>query len=101
MRFPGSRHPTLLDLPSDLVAQGLRWNDGHFFDDPLVRVEIHRQPGVVFLNNDLRGLLDGLCTNATLEENRKKKSISILESNHSISNPFRTAFLRQCSDIPT
>lgn len=50
---------------SDLVAQGLGGNDGHFLDDALVCVEIHRQPGVVLLNNDLRGLLDGLCTNAT------------------------------------
>lgn len=78
VRFPGSRHPTLLDLPSDLVAQGLRWNDGHFFDDPLVRVEIHRQPGVVFLNNDLRGLLDGLGTNATLEGKQEKIPLAFL-----------------------
>lgn len=54
------------DLPSDLVTQRLGWNDGHLFNDTLVYVEVHRQAGVVLLNNDLRGLLDGLGTNATL-----------------------------------
>lgn len=55
------------NLPGNLVAQWLRRNDGHLLDDAFVRVEVHGQPGVVLLDDDLRGLLDGFGTNATLK----------------------------------
>lgn len=53
--------------PSNLVSQGFCWNNRDFFDDALVGVEIQSQASVVFLNNDLRGLLDGLGSDATLK----------------------------------
>jgi hypothetical protein len=37
----------------------------HLIANPLVGLEVERQLGVVSLNNDLGGLLDGLCANAT------------------------------------
>jgi len=37
----------------------------HLIADPLVGLEVQRQLGVVSLNDDLSGLLDGLCSNAT------------------------------------
>jgi hypothetical protein len=37
----------------------------HLIADPLVGLEVQRQLGVVSLNDDLGGLLDGLCSNAT------------------------------------
>lgn len=52
--------------PSNFVAQRLGWDDSGFLTDTLVRVEVHRQPSVVFLDNDLSGLLDSLRAYATL-----------------------------------
>jgi hypothetical protein len=37
----------------------------HLIANPLVGLEVERQLGVVPLNDDLGGLLDGLCSNAT------------------------------------
>jgi hypothetical protein len=37
----------------------------HLIANPLVGLKVERQLGVVSLNDDLGGLLDGLCTNAT------------------------------------
>ena len=50
---------------SDLVAQALGSNDGNLITDALVGLEVECQAGVVPLNDDLGGLLDGLGTNAT------------------------------------
>jgi len=37
----------------------------HLIANPLVGLEVERQLGVVALNDDLGGLLDRLCSNAT------------------------------------
>ncbi len=50
---------------ADLVAQALRRDDGDFIADPLVGLEVESELGVVPLNDDLGGLLDCLCANAT------------------------------------
>ena len=50
---------------SYLVAKTLRGNDCDLIADSLVGLEVEGQLGVVTLNNDLGGLLDGLGTNAT------------------------------------
>jgi hypothetical protein len=50
---------------SYLVAKTLRSNDGNLIADSLVGLEIESQLGVVSLDNDLCGLLNGLGTNAT------------------------------------
>jgi len=50
---------------SNLVAKTLGSNDGNLIADSLVGLEIESQLGVVSLNDDLGGLLDGLSTNAT------------------------------------
>lgn len=59
---------TMNGIPGDFVTQGLGGNDGHLLADALVGVEIQSQSGVVLLNDDLGGLLDGLCPNTTLKE---------------------------------
>jgi hypothetical protein len=55
----------LHNMPSYLVAETLRGNDCNLIADSLVGLEIEGQLGVVSLNDDLGGLLDGLGTNAT------------------------------------
>lgn len=54
------------NLPSNFVAKRFGWDDSGFLTDTLVCVEVHRQPSVVFLDNDLCGLLDSLRAYATL-----------------------------------
>lgn len=56
-------------LPGNFVAQRLGGDDGHLLADALVGVEVQPQTGVVLLNDDLGGLLDGLCPNTTLKHN--------------------------------
>lgn len=48
-----------------LVAQALGGDDRDLVADPLVGLEVQSQSGVVPLNDDLGGLLDGFCANAT------------------------------------
>jgi hypothetical protein len=48
-----------------LVAQALRGNDGNFIANALVRLEVKGELGVVPLDDDLGGLLNGFCANAT------------------------------------
>ena len=48
-----------------LVAQALAGNDGHLIAKLLVDLEVKGELGVVTLNDDLGGPLDGLCANAT------------------------------------
>jgi len=50
---------------SYLVAKTLGGNDGNLIADSLVGLKIESQLGVVSLNDDLGGLLNGLSTNAT------------------------------------
>jgi hypothetical protein len=52
-------------VSGNLVAQALGGNDGNLIADALVGLEVESQAGVVTLNDDLGGLLDGLGTNAT------------------------------------
>jgi hypothetical protein len=47
-------------LLADLVTKALRRNDGDFIAKALVGLEVQRQLGVVTLDDDLGGLLDGL-----------------------------------------
>lgn len=48
-----------------LVAQALAGDDGHLIAKLLVDLEVKGELGVVTLNDDLGGPLDGLCANAT------------------------------------
>ena len=48
-----------------LVAQALAGNDGDFIADTLVGLEVEGELGVVPLDDDLGGLLNGLCPDAT------------------------------------
>jgi hypothetical protein len=50
---------------SYLVAEALGCNDGNLIANSLVGLEVEGQLGVVSLNDDLGGLLNGLGTNAT------------------------------------
>ncbi len=56
---------TLHNMRPYLVAETLRSNDCNLIADSLVGLEVEGQLGVVSLNDDLGGLLDGLGTNAT------------------------------------
>jgi hypothetical protein len=47
-------------VTSNLVAETLRRNDGDLIADALVGLEVEGELGVVPLNDDLGGLLDGL-----------------------------------------
>ena len=49
----------------NLVSEPLGGDDGNLIADPLVGLEVERQLGVVTLNDDLGGLLDGLGSDAT------------------------------------
>lgn len=59
-----------VDIPGDFVTQRLGGDDGHLLADTLVGVEVQTQSSVVLLDDDLGGLLDGLCPNTTLQETR-------------------------------
>jgi hypothetical protein len=52
-------------VSGDLVPEPLGRNDGNLIANPLVGLEVQRQLGVVTLNDDLGGLLDGLGSDAT------------------------------------
>ena len=52
-------------VAGNLVAEALGGNDGNLIADALVGLEVEGQAGVVTLNDDLGGLLDGLGTDAT------------------------------------
>ena len=52
-------------VSGNLVSEPLGGNDGDLITDPLVGLEVQRELGVVPLNDDLGGLLNGLCSNAT------------------------------------
>ncbi len=50
---------------ADLVAEALGGDDSNLIADALVGLEVEGELGVVPLNDDLGGLLNGLGTNAT------------------------------------
>lgn len=52
----------------NLVAETLAGDDGNLFADLFVDVKVHRQTGVVLLDDHPRRLLNGLGTDATLEK---------------------------------
>ena len=52
----------------NLVAQPLGLDDGHLGADALVAVEILGEAPIVLLDDDARGLLDGLRAYATLRD---------------------------------
>lgn len=52
-------------VTGNLVAETLGGNDGNLIADALVGLEVEGQAGVVTLNDDLGGLLDGLGADAT------------------------------------
>ena len=52
-------------VSGNLLSEPLGGNGGDLITDPLVGLEVQRQLGVVTLNDDLGGLLDGLCADAT------------------------------------
>jgi hypothetical protein len=53
--------------PSNLVSQRFCRDDGNFLNNTLVGVEVDGQASVVLLDDDLRGLLDGFRSDATLK----------------------------------
>lgn len=52
-------------VPGDLVPQALAGNDGDLIAQLLVDLEVEGKLGIVPLNNDLSGPLDGLSPDAT------------------------------------
>lgn len=52
-------------VSGNLVAQALAGNNGNLIAQALVGLEVQSELGVVPLNQDLGGLLDGLGANAT------------------------------------
>lgn len=52
-------------VAGNLVAEALGGDDGNLIADALVGLKVERQAGVVALNDDLGGLLDGLGADAT------------------------------------
>lgn len=56
--------------PSNLVSEGLGWDNSDFFANPFVGVVVQRKAGVILLNDDLSGLFDCLGTYATLENTK-------------------------------
>ena len=53
-----------------LVAERLGGDEGNLLDDPLVGVEVESELGVVLLDDDTCGLLDGFGSDATHGEQR-------------------------------
>lgn len=56
---------TLSGSSANLVAKALRGDNSDLIAYSLVGLEVERQLRIVALNDDLGGLLDSLCTNAT------------------------------------
>lgn len=48
----------MCNLSGNPVRQGFCGNNSDFFTDTLVGIEIQSQVGVVFVNDDLGGLID-------------------------------------------
>lgn len=53
---------------SNLISEPLGLDDCNLLCNSLVGVKVKCEPVVVLLNDGPRGLLDGLCTNATLQQ---------------------------------
>lgn len=65
------------DKACNLITQPLRRDDCNFIANALVCLEVKSQARVVFLDNDTRGLLDGLRANATLLSVVKEKTANV------------------------
>ena len=68
------------DETGDLVPQRLGRDQGDLLNDFLVGVEVKGELGVVLLNDDLGGLLDGLGTDTTHLERVGSKKFELLSS---------------------
>ena len=68
------------DETGDLVPQGLGRDQGDLLNDLLVGVEVKGKLGVVLLNDDLGGLLDGLGTDTTHLERVGSKKFELVSS---------------------
>ena len=68
------------DETGDLVPQRLGRDQGDLLNDLLVGVEVKGELGVVLLNDDLGGLLDGLGTDTTHLERVGSKKFELLSS---------------------
>ena len=55
----------MCSISGNLVPEPLGSDDGNLIADPLVGLEVERELGVVTLDDDLGGLLDGLGADAT------------------------------------
>ena len=62
---PVSNGGPLFSLSADLVSETLGGDDGDLVADSLVGLEVEGEAGIVPLDDDLGGLLDGLGTDAT------------------------------------
>ena len=65
LSFQPQSHTTGGFSSADLVPETLRGDDGDLVADSLVGLEVEGEAGVVPLDDDLGGLLDGLGTYAT------------------------------------
>ena len=63
-----------------LVAESLASDDSDFVAYPLVGLEVECEFGVVSLDDDFGGLLDGLCTNATHLDGVGEKFVAVRSS---------------------
>lgn len=63
-----------------LVAESLASDDRDFVAYPLVGLEVECEFGVVSLDDDFGGLLDGLCTNATHLDGVGEKFVAVKSS---------------------
>lgn len=63
--LPISRHRNAMMDDKYLVPQPLAGDDGHLIAESLVDLEVKGELGIVPLNDDLSGPLDGLSPNAT------------------------------------
>ena len=68
------------DETGDFVPQRLGRDQGDLLNDLLVGVEVKGELGVVLLNDDLGGLLDGLGTDTTHLERVGSKKFELLSS---------------------
>ena len=76
----------------NLVTKTLGWDDGNFFADSLVCMEIHTQTGIIFLDNHTRSFLNGFGTNATLLRNICDKKYSWISEIFIWNLPFLLSF---------
>src|SRR4051812_4001891 len=57
----------------NLIAKTFGGNNGNLIGDLLVGVKVERETGIVFFDQDARGLLDGLCTDTALQISEEQR----------------------------